>query len=423
MMVETRKKHAACRGFMTDRGGNFGMMTAILLPVLLASAGVAMDLAKLVQVKSALQDAADSAALSAASALASKDITDAEAIALAKQFMAAQFRNTSLNGSLPTEEEEESAKDLAEGALASIERTKDESGLNKAFEVKVSGHYDVPMNAFTRLLGYDTVRVSVASTSESTQASGNALSMYLVLDRSGSMSFVTDTRDTSQSSCVNYTSANWGNKDVQKGKQGYIAPSSPCYVKKIAALKTASTVMLDMLNEADPDRKFVRLGAVSYNDSTQTPSSITWGTSGAASYVNALPSVPTGGTNASGAMKVAYDALKRASTTEATAHTAKGNRDFQRFILLMTDGEMTGSSSSWNSTIDNQVRNYCDQAKNDDIKIFSVAFMAPNRGKSLLGYCASATDYYFEPEDMGDLVSAFRKIGQKAADLTTRLTN
>src|SRR5690606_12600556 len=140
-------------------------------------------------------------------------------------------------------------------------------------------------------------------------------------------------------------------------------------------------------------------------------------------YVNALPSVPTGGTNASGAMKVAYDALKRASTTEATAHTAKGNRDFQRFILLMTDGEMTGSSSSWNSTIDNQVRNYCDQAKNDDIKIFSVAFMAPNRGKSLLGYCASATDYYFEPEDMGDLVSAFRKIGQKAADLTTRLTN
>ena len=59
MMVETRKKHAACRGFMTDRGGNFGMMTAILLPVLLASAGVAMDLAKLVQVKSALQDAAD----------------------------------------------------------------------------------------------------------------------------------------------------------------------------------------------------------------------------------------------------------------------------------------------------------------------------------------------------------------------------
>ncbi len=50
MMVDTRKKHTLFRAFMKDRGGNFGTMTAILLPVLLAGAGVAMDLAKLVQV-------------------------------------------------------------------------------------------------------------------------------------------------------------------------------------------------------------------------------------------------------------------------------------------------------------------------------------------------------------------------------------
>ncbi|MCM2398464.1 VWA domain-containing protein [Rhizobium sp. S95] len=419
------KRSTVVRRFVSDRNGNFGMMTAILLPVTLAVAGLAMDMTQVIQVRSALQDAADSAALSAASALASDEtLTDEQAIERARKFMAAQFANTAGSDNATDDETQSSASDeLGDETTAVVQRTAGTNGASNVYDVTVSGYYDVPMNAFTRLLGRESMRVSVSSKAESTSETRSAMSMYLALDRSGSMSFVTDTVDTTQTSCVNYTAENWAYKDVKSGQRNYIKPTKPCYVRKIDALKTAAGVLFTTLHDADPDSAGVRVGAVSYNDTTQSPSAIAWGTTSAAAYVSALPSVPTGGTNATGAMKIAYDALTATNATEATAQAAKDNKKFERYILLMTDGEMTGTGSSWNSSIDSQVRGYCAQAKTDGIKIFSVAFMAPDKGKSLLNYCASDTSYYFEPDDMDELVSAFKEIGKKASEMTTRLTN
>lgn len=89
----------------------------------------------------------------------------------------------------------------------------------------------------------------------------------------------------------------------------------------------------------------------------------------------------------------------------------------------MTDGEMTGNSSSWSSSIDQTVRNTCDTAKKDGIKIFSVAFMAPDKGKSLLQHCASSLDNYYAPENMEQIVTAFGEIARKAAGSLATLTN
>ncbi len=111
-------------------------------------------------------------------------------------------------------------------------------------------------------------------------------------------------------------------------------------------------------------------------------------------------------------MKIAFDALKSSNTAEKSAHAAKGNTGFERYIVLMTDGEMTGNSSNWNSSIDTQVRNRCTEAKNDGIRIFTVAFMAPERGKSLLSACATSVNNYYEPQTMSELVKAFEEIGR-----------
>ncbi len=89
----------------------------------------------------------------------------------------------------------------------------------------------------------------------------------------------------------------------------------------------------------------------------------------------------------------------------------------------MTDGEMTGYSNSWNKGIDDKVRAACAQAKSDGITIFTVAFMAPDKGKSLLQNCASNKESYYESSNMTDLVAAFGDIGRKAAKTQTRLTN
>jgi Flp pilus assembly protein TadG/uncharacterized protein YegL len=404
-----------------DRAGNFGVITAVILPVAAATAGVALDFNQMVQVRLALQDSADSAVLSAANALAkNNNMSDEEVLDFARKFMKAQFNNAvpqagNDEADVPAEE------DPLAGAVGNVERELGVTG--KTVEVTLTTEYTMPTNGMTALLGWKEATVAVTATAQSTPESKAALSMYLVLDRSGSMAFTTDSVDTAVSSCVNYSAANWAYKDVLPGRNNYINPSNPCYVKKMAALKAASATLLQQLVTADPKSERSRVGAVSYNDSTQAASGMAWGVSTASTYISALPTVPTGGTDASGGMKAAFDALKTSVATEKTAHAAKGNTGFERYIVLMTDGEMTGNSSNWNSSIDNLVRTRCTEAKNDGIKIFTVAFMAPTRGKSLLSACASSLNNYYEPQTMSDLVKAFEDIGKAAAKASTLLTN
>ncbi|AYD02251.1 TadE/TadG family type IV pilus assembly protein [Neorhizobium sp. NCHU2750] len=409
------------------RGGNFGMMTAILLPVMLGAAGFAVDITNAVQVKSSLQGIADSAALAAAAGMSQNNLTVAQAQDLAADFLVSQILSNGIADADSSAEKDALEKQIRAATTVTATNTA-VSGSEASYQVTLDTTYPMDLNAITSVLGGKTIDIgihSVATSGSDGSGSGGrtGISMYLALDRSGSMSFATTTVDTTQNKCVNYSASNWQYKDVQKGQKNYIAPSSPCYVRKIDALKTAATSMFGSLNKADTTSTLVRVGAVSYTDVTQTASAMTWGTSSAAKYVAALPSVPTGGTDATGAMDIVYKALVSTNATEANAHAANKNTTFNRFIVLMTDGEMTGASASWDQTLDKKVRSQCDTAKKDGIKIFTVAFMAPDNGKSLLSYCATSSDYYYSPDDMSSLVSAFGDIAEKAAKKVVRLTN
>jgi Flp pilus assembly protein TadG len=84
-----------------DRHGNFGMMTAILMPVLIGSAGVAIDFSSMLLSKQNLQNYSDGAALAASSALADDDITEAQAKALASDYFKGQMAVDGVNA-IPT---------------------------------------------------------------------------------------------------------------------------------------------------------------------------------------------------------------------------------------------------------------------------------------------------------------------------------
>jgi len=75
------------RDFLKNKKGNLSIMAAIILPVGLAAAGLAIDTSKMIASKAALQNAADAAALAAASALANKGVTASEAETLATDFI------------------------------------------------------------------------------------------------------------------------------------------------------------------------------------------------------------------------------------------------------------------------------------------------------------------------------------------------
>ncbi|UVC06749.1 VWA domain-containing protein [Rhizobium sp. TH2] len=393
--------------FVTDRAGNLAMSFAIVSVPLLAAIGATIDYTQLVNSQRHLQDAIDAAAVSSAASLVAGKHTETTVKDYAINFVLAQL------GSELTATEQTQLK-----AAIGVTVTTTGSGTSKNYAIKVTGGYDVKLSPFAQFVGYTTRPVGGVSVTQSQATSKNAMSMYVVLDRSGSMSWVTDTTSSLNSKCQNYF-------DMDDWKQyPNIQKTSPCYVNKMSAVKTAAAALFDQFDaveKKDTTDTLVRVGGVSFNDSTQSPQATDWGTTKIRNYVTALPAYPEGGTNMTGGMKQAYDSLTAAS--ETTAQTAKGNTSFSKFIVLMSDGENTGSSGTHKPALDVITLTYCTNAKLAGITIYTVAFMAPTNGEILLRACASTTSNYYAANDMPSLIKAFAEIGDKATQAATRITN
>ncbi|WP_373414023.1 pilus assembly protein TadG-related protein [Ensifer aridi] len=412
---------------LQDRGGNFAMMTALLAPLLLAAGGVSIDMANMLMTKNQLQDATDAAALAAASALVSNVRPDAEeAKAIARKFLKAQMAASNA-ADLPGAGDE-SATEGTDAAsrpewddvnTSEVNITETPNGTKgKSFKVSIVNKHLLQFNAMTRLLGQESIELETRATAESATETRNAISMYLVLDRSGSMAWKTTTVDKTRTRCPNYTSSNWW-------QYPNLAATSPCYIDKISTLKTAVNDMFAPLVLADPGQEYMRAGAVSYNDKQDPATKLNWGSPTAGTYVKALKAI--GGTDSSSAFKTAYEKLtakdSAGANLEDKAHAVKNGQIPEKYIVFMTDGENTHfNGRPDNLSSDAMTKSYCDKAKTAGIQVFAVAFMAPQRGKDLLQYCATSSEHYLEAEDAEELVAEFKKIGEKAAAMASRLT-
>lgn len=381
-------KHSLYARLLKDRAGNFGIMTAAMLPVLLGGAGLAIDMTNAMVAKSSLQGIVDAAALGAAAAMSGDGLTPSQAEAMGLNILMAQIGRY-----VDPDTDEESAA-LEEEIKRSSTIVGTESGTistGKTYGVTITTSYDLPLSPMSALFGYSTMKVAVNGSAVSTTAAKNAFSMYLVLDRSGSMDEATNTRIA-----------------------GCTGNSSKCFVKKMDALKVATDSLLQTIKDADPENKYARLGAVSYNNVMQTPTVLDWGTDSVKTYVQALKS--SGTTNSGEATATAYTSLAKVS--ETTAHTDKnGQTKPAKYIILMTDGANNISGA------DAKTKTACTSAKTAGIEVYTVAFMAPTAGKSLLSQCATDASHYFDADNAAQLVAAFKAIGEKASQVGTRLTN
>ncbi|KQS64659.1 hypothetical protein ASG39_12040 [Rhizobium sp. Leaf371] len=408
-----------------DRGGNIALMAAMIFPVVLFGAGVAIDTTNIVLQKNRLQAAVDSGALAAASGLANKHMSIDDAKKTARDYLVLAMR-TSTSSAVPdgatsaagaARAAEASAKQakadqaLIDNTLISINPKTLQSGA-KAYDISVGATLAVELNALTHLFEGGVVNLAATGKSEGVSETKNALSMVLVLDRSGSMAWKTDTTDPSTGGCYIYEESYW-----PKAKWNV-----PCYVSKIDTLKKAVKSLLTQLKTADPNGDYVRTSAVSYNNAQDAAGTLAWGTASTETYVNAL--VATGGTDSSDAFTSAYRDLSKNSETQA--HAQKSGAVPTKYIVFMTDGEnnyfqnKTGDAQATRS--DDSTKFYCDKARDDGIKVFTVAFKAPKRGQTLLQGCATDASYYFQAEKSEDLVAAFKAIGDKASSLVVRLT-
>lgn len=399
-MVDITARYCQLKRLVNDRSGNFGILTAIAIPILLITGGVAVDVANMVLSRSQLQGATDSAALATATALAQGGTTLLTAPQLGKDFVSGTMSNY-----LGTDAATLAA--LKANTTVTIVPTVDPATTAITYAVSINATLPMQVNGMTHLLGWTTTNVSTASTSGSTTSvpSQNALSMEIALDKSGSMLLNTNVIDTSQSSCIQYYT-----DDIYLYQ--YKNPISPCYIKKIAALKTAVGSLLDQMDAVDPKGIYVRTAGIAWSSQVDDSSSLAWGTTSTRNNVVSGLNA-TGGTDTTPPMTLAYNSLK--STAEASAQATKGNTSFKKFIVLMTDGQNNYASS------DATTLAICTTAKTAGYQIYSVAFMAPTAGKALLSACASGASNFFDAQNMSDLISAFKTIGQQASAQVTRM--
>jgi len=400
--------------FSRNRQGQFALTLALTLPFLLGGVGLAFDTVMLVNQRDILQNSLDAASLSAVSALAGKKKTTEDVKAYAVDFMSAQLSGQMNNDAI-----------TALKTAVTVSAQKNTVGTKTTYTVSMSGKVKVQLTPFSAFLGKNISYVGATSTTSSAVVN-NALSLYLVVDRSGSMSWVTSTKLTSATNanvtepekCQNYEDINdWG-------EYPNLAKTAPCYMNKIAALKNAAANLfdtIDAIEAQDTTNTIARTGAVSFTDSQQTASALDWGTTTGRAYIKALPEYPTGGTDMSDALSTAYSGLTAPS--ETTAHKDKSNSSFSKFIVLMTDGENTGASSKWKPSLDTKTLATCTAARAAGVTIYTVAFMAPSNGKSLLLSCSGSSSNSFEAESASQLTAAFEAIGQKVSDRATKLTN
>ena len=384
---------------LRDRDGNFGILTALSIPVLVAAGGMAIDVTNMSLSHSQLQEATDAAALAAATALADGSVTTTTAKDLGNNFVLGQMSNYLAGDANATSA-------LKSGTSTIVTSSSNSSG-GTSYTVAVNASYSMSVNSMSRLLGLQSMSISASSsTTSGTAVQKTALSMEIALDKSGSMLLNTNVIDKTQTSCAQYYTD--GNYLYQ-----YPGQPSPCYIKKIDALKTAVGNLLDQLDAADPKSQYVRTAAIAWSSQVDSYSNLAWGTkttrTNVVSGLNA-----SGGTESNAPMQKAYNAVT--SAAEATTQSNGGNKTFQKYIVLMTDGENNDSSS------DQKTLATCKAAKDAGVQIYTVAFMAPTRGQALLSACASSPSNYFDAQQMSDLVTAFKTIGAQAAKQMTLLT-
>lgn len=359
MTVTTRLKK-----FIADKQGNIAITFAIAMLPLTLSIGAAVDYSQSAQLHSKIASATDAALLSAATiVMEDVDLTNEKAVLkiLNKEFEPFFLANMPSN-----------YRSKYRGTKISYDPKTGKIGADVDYDFRTT---------VLGIAGIDKLDISVAAATRVQKSAGGAVSMFLVLDRSGSMS----------SSAGGGGSCPWWRS---------------CGPSKMDSLKTAVASMAAQFEAIDPTHKFARMGAVSYHSSAQKESKIAWGTSAVNAYVQRLPA--SGGTNSSKAVKKAHNALKH--SRENKEHQKKSGQDPQKVMVFMTDGSNNRSSYDY-STIKT-----CTKAKKEKIEIYTVAFQAPSRGQKLLKSCATDGSHYFNATNTSDLIAAFKKIGASVSE-------
>jgi uncharacterized protein YegL len=117
-------------------------------------------------------------------------------------------------------------------------------------------------------------------------------------------------------------------------------------------------------------------------------------------------------TNVTIGLQVAWQSLSPVAPFNAPAPAP----DLDKVIILLTDGTNTQNRwSSSQSVIDARTQKACDNAKADNIKLYTIRVIEGNQ--TLLKNCATKPDMYYEVDQASELNGVFSSIAQNLASL------
>ncbi len=120
----------------------------------------------------------------------------------------------------------------------------------------------------------------------------------------------------------------------------------------------------------------------------------------------------TGNTNVAIGLQVAWQTLSPVAPFNGPAVSP----DLDKVIILLTDGDNTQNRwTSSQSSIDSRTAKVCDNAKANNIRIYTVRVIAGNT--SLLRNCATKPEMYYEVSQASQLNAVFGSIAQNLANL------
>lgn len=338
------------------RDGNFAIMTAGSITCLAATAGVAIDVNRMIDMRTQLQAAADAGALAGVSHMAERNVGETAAEKVATDFTLEQIKregNVDTNVVVTPKVSAEATVSTGPGGV-------------KAYEVTVMASRSFELSGLTSLLGIQKQEVSVVANAVNEGGGTQAFSLFMVLDTSGSMAG-----------------------------------------GKLDDLKDAGVALVNTLNNSETPKTYFRTGGAAFNGRIKDRSDLTFTLKKTREFINDLEQ--GGATNSTPAMQVAVNQLTSPDDDAAHMQSTKSLNP-AKYILFMGDGANTvdGANAS--------TKALCDEAKAAGITIYTIGFDMPaNSTGGILQYCAS-TGKFWKAANRSQLMTQFRNIANAALE-------
>jgi Flp pilus assembly protein TadG len=395
--------------FLNDVSGNVAMMLGIAGVPLVLSVGVAVDMVRMNNTNTILQEAADAAAL--AGATSKKLDKPGEISALVQSYL--------------------SANNAPESVTSGIKIEQGKNPQTGGFRVKISGQVTT---MFMALAGIKTMEVSGLS---EVNLGVQGMEVALVLDNTGSMQGAKlDSLKTAAKNLISILQA--GKADYADLKFGLVPFSeyvnvgltngSASWLDKPSTLLNWSgcvgsrTAPLDLQADANGEKYPAITGGA-------CPTPIAPLTNDTSMMVQEIDSmVASGGTYIPGGVLWGWNVLSSdAPFTEGKTAAENKVINGRKVMVMMTDGTNTISPTypMHDGTDAIQANSnftaLCSNVKAQNIEIFTVLFEEPSPViKSLMRDCASSPSNFFDATSGTSLISSFESIARELAGV--RLT-